>query len=63
MKMQKYLISVKENLKVNMIKIENILKLRTTVIIQVNVEVLHIAYIVFLKKFLKLFKIDLTRKT
>ena len=34
----------KKNLKINMIKIKNILKLRTIVIIQGNIEVLHIAY-------------------
>ena len=35
---------VKKNLKINMLKIKNIVKLGTIVIIQVNTEVPHIAY-------------------
>ena len=33
-----------ENLKINMLNIKDIAKLGTTIIIQANVEVLHIAY-------------------
>ena len=36
----------KKNLKVNMLKMKNIVKLETLVIIQVNIEVLHIAYVI-----------------
>ena len=49
-------IFVKKGLKINMRKIKNIEKLRTIVIIQVNIVLLYIAYviqsIVYLKKFL-----------
>ena len=41
MKMQKSVILVRKNLKLNMLKIKNILKLGKIVIIQVNIEVLH----------------------
>ena len=46
MKMQKYIIFVKKNLKMNMIKIKSIVKLGFIVVIQVNIEVLHIAYVI-----------------
>ena len=39
-------ISVKKNLKISMLKIKNTAKLERTVIIQVNVEVLHIACVI-----------------
>ena len=64
MKTQKSVIFFKKNLKINMLKTKNILKLEIIAIIQENVEVLGISYIilkiVYLKKFLKLFMIDLT---
>ena len=44
MKMQKSVTCVKKNLKFNMLKIKNIVKLETVVIIQGNIEVLHITY-------------------
>ena len=44
MKMQKFVKFVKKNLKIKMIKINNIVKLGTIVIIQRNKEVLHITY-------------------
>ena len=46
MKMQKCAIFVKKKLKINMRKIKNIVKLETVVIVQVNIEVLHIAYVI-----------------
>ena len=46
MKMQKYVIFVKKSLKTNMLKIKNIGKLETVVIIQVNIGVLPIAYVI-----------------
>ena len=46
MKMQKFVIFVKKNLKINMLKIKNIVKLGIIVIIQVNIEELHIAYVI-----------------
>ena len=36
----------KKKLKINMLKIKNIVKLATMLIIQVNIEVLNIAYII-----------------
>ena len=42
---RKSAIFAKKNLKINMLQIKNIIKLRTTVIIQENVEVLHIVYV------------------
>ena len=36
----------KENLKINIWKIKNIIKLEIIVIIQWNIEVLHIAYVI-----------------
>ena len=44
MKVQNLVIFVKKNLKMKMLKIKNIVKLETIVIIQVNIEVLIIAY-------------------
>ena len=56
MKTQKSVIFFKKNLKINMLKTKNILKLEIIAIIQGNVEVLGISYIilkiVYLKKFL-----------
>ena len=46
MKMQKSVNFVKENLKINILKIRNIVKLHTIVIIQGNMEMLHIAYLI-----------------
>ena len=46
MKMQKSVIFVKRNLKVNMWQIKNIVKLEIIVIIQGNIEVLRIAYVI-----------------
>ena len=37
---------VRKGLKINMVKIKNIAKLETAVIIQVNIEVLPIAYVI-----------------
>ena len=42
--MQKFVICLKKNLKINMLKIRNILKLKIIVIRQVNTEVLYIVY-------------------
>ena len=47
MKMQKSVIFVKKRLKINMLKIKNIVKLEIIVIIQANIEVLHIAYVIY----------------
>ena len=61
--MAKSAIVVNKYLKINMLKIKNISKLGTTVIIQVNVEVLQIyeiQHIVYLKKFSYFFSMDLT---
>ena len=44
--MQESVIFVKKNLKINMWKIKNILKLGISVIIQGNIEVLCIAYVI-----------------
>ena len=46
MKMQKFVPFIKKNLKINMLKIKNIAKLATIVIISVNKEVLHLAYVI-----------------
>ena len=43
-KMEKSVIFVKKKLKINMCKIKNIVKLEIIVIIQGNMEILHIAY-------------------
>ena len=42
--MQKFVIFVKENLKINMLKIKIIVKLGTNVVIKGNIEVLHVAH-------------------
>ena len=56
MKMQKSIIFVKNNLKTNMLKMKNIVKLGTITIMQVNIKGLYIAYVIqstmYLKKFL-----------
>ena len=44
MKMKKIVIFVKKNLKINMLKIKIIAKFVVIAIIQVKIEVLHIAY-------------------
>ena len=46
MKMQKYVIFVKKNLKIDIQETNNMVKLEITVIIQKNIEVLRIAYVV-----------------
>ena len=46
MKMQKFVLFVKKTLSINMLKIKNIVNLGTIVIIQGNVEMLHIAYVI-----------------
>ena len=45
LKIQKPVRFVKKNLKINMIKIKNIVKLETMVIIQENIEDRHIPYV------------------
>ena len=45
-KMQKSVMFAKKNLKTNLGKIKNIVKLEIIAIIQGNIEVLHIAYII-----------------
>ena len=45
--MQKSVIFVNKSLTINMLKIKNIIKLEIIVIIQGNIEVLHIAYVKF----------------
>ena len=44
--MQKYAIFLQENLKINMLKLKNIVNLGTIAIIQVNTEVVPIAYVI-----------------
>ena len=44
--MQKSVIFLKKNLKINIRKIKNIVKLEIIVTIQENIEVLHIAYVI-----------------
>ena len=46
MKMQKFVLFVKKTLSINMLKIKNIVNLGTIVIIQGNIEMLHIAYVI-----------------
>ena len=46
MKMQESVIFVKKNLKINMLKKQKIVKLGSIAIIQVNIEVLRIAYVI-----------------
>ena len=45
MKMQKFVIFVKKNLKITIWKIKSMVKLEIIVIIQENIEVLRIAYV------------------
>ena len=44
--MQKSVIFAKRNLKINILKIKNIVKLEIIVIVQGNIEMLHIAYVI-----------------
>ena len=44
--MQKFVTFVKKNLKINMLKTKNIVKLGAIVIIQGNIQVLQIAYVI-----------------
>ena len=64
MKMQKPVIFVKTDLKINIWKIKTTVKLEIVVIIQRNIEVLCIVYVienkVYLKKFLLVFLMDIT---
>ena len=46
MKMQKSVIFLEKDLKTNMLKIIHIVRLEIVVIMQGNIEVLHIAYVV-----------------
>ena len=46
MNMQKSVIFVEKNFKIDMLKIKNIKKLVINVIIQANIEVLHITYVI-----------------
>ena len=46
MKMQKSVISVKKNLKINIWKIKNIVKLEIIAIKQGNIEMVHIIYVI-----------------
>ena len=46
MKMQKSVIFLEKDLKTNMLKIIQIVRLEIIVIIQGNIEVLHIAYVI-----------------
>ena len=45
MKMQRFVVFEKNNLKINMLKIKKFKKLETNDIILVNKELLHIAYV------------------
>ena len=44
--MEKLAVFLNKSLKINLLKIKNILKLGTIVVIQRNVEVQHIAYVI-----------------
>ena len=44
--MQKSAIFVKKRLKINILKIKTTLKLEIALIIQVDIEVLHVAYVI-----------------
>ena len=46
MKMEKLVIIVKKYLRIIMLKIKSIIKIGTIVIIQVNIEVMHIVYVI-----------------
>ena len=52
MKIQNSVIFVKKNLKIDMLKIKSIVKLETNVIVQVNIEVLDIPYLILNIKYL-----------
>ena len=45
LKTQKFVIFIRENFQINMLKMKNIAKLEIVVIIQENIEVFHIAYV------------------
>ena len=45
-KRQIFSIFVKKNLRINILQIRNIVKIENIVIMQVNTEVLHIAYVI-----------------
>ena len=45
-KYNEHAIFVKKNLEINILKIQNIIKLEIIVITQVNIEVLHMAYVI-----------------
>ena len=55
LRMQISVIFVKKNFKINMVKIKNIVKLETIVIMQVNIDVLHIVYVIQSLVYLKIF--------
>ena len=67
MKIQKTVIFVKTNLEINIGEIKNIIKLEIIFIIQDNIEVLCVAYaiqkIMYLKKYLQFFIMDLHNGT
>ena len=44
--MQKFVIIVKKDLMINMLQIKNMMKLETNVIIQENIEVLQLVYVI-----------------
>ena len=46
MKIQKHVTLVQKNVKINMLKIKNIEKLETIIIMQVNIKMLHVAYVI-----------------
>ena len=52
MKIQNSVIFVKKILKIDMLKIKSIVKLETNVIVQVNIEVLDIPYLILNIKYL-----------
>ena len=62
MKIQKSAIFEEKSLKINLVRINNIIKIKVIVILQVNIEVLHLAYviqnIVYLKKCSYFFTMD-----
>ena len=45
-KRQKFVVFINKNFKINMLKIKNIVKPGAIVMIQVNIEVLDIAYVI-----------------
>ena len=46
MKMEKLAIFAKENLRINILKIKNIVKAGTIAIIEVNIEVMHTIHVI-----------------